>query len=262
MRAMKLPNNSPLNYLKNREEVQGTRKIVVLVGDSITHGKIGVNYVDVLTERIDENFYQLINAGRNSELAWNVLQRVEEIIRCKPDIVTIMIGTNDAKGELTEKEQKSYVRRMKLPRKPDHDWFHENVLSLVETLKKNTTAQIALMSIPVLGEDCNHPAFIQSSEYSKTIKKIAQSKNVTYLPFNEEMIAYLARRPKKLGPPFVNVDFRILKSIYKKYLFGRSWDYISRSSGFELLTDHVHLNSKAAEIAANLIENFIMSISA
>jgi lysophospholipase L1-like esterase len=170
-----------------------------------------------------------------------------------------MIGTNDAKGGLTEKEQKSYVRRMKLPRKPDHNWFRENVLSLVETLKRNTSARIALVSIPILGEDCNHAAFIQSSEYSKTIQEIAKKTNVTYLPFNEEMIAHLARHPSKPIHPYLNVDLRILKTMFRRYLFGRSWDQISQSGGFELLIDHVHLNSKGANIAASLIEEFILS---
>jgi lysophospholipase L1-like esterase len=251
--------NNPSNHIKKKPSDYGGKKVIVFVGDSITHGRMGENYVDMLSERLDDRNFQIVNAGRNGELAWNVLQRVDEIIQCKPDIITVMIGTNDAKGGLTKKEQKSYVKRMKLPRRPDHNWFHENVLSLVETLKRNTNARIALVSIPILGEDCNHPAFIQSSEYSRTIQEIAQKTSVTYLPFNEEMIELLARHPSNSIPPYENVDFGILKSMFKRYLFGRSWDDISRNSGFELLTDHVHLNSKGAKIAADLIEEFILS---
>ena len=236
-----------------------TGKVVVLVGDSITHGKMGTNYVDLLAEKLDHTHYHLVNAGRNGELAWNVFQRVDEIIECNPDIVTVMIGTNDAKGGLTQKEQKSYMHRMKLPRLPDHLWFRENVISIVENLKRRTNARIALVSIPILSEEFNHPAFIQSRNYSKTIQEIADEMNVNYLPFNEEMIAHLERHSSKSIPPYENVDFGILKSMFKRYLFGRSWDDISQSNGFELLTDHVHLNSKGAEIAARLIEEFILS---
>ena len=236
-----------------------TGKVVVLVGDSITHGKMGTSYVDLLAEKLDDTHYHLVNAGINGELAWNVLQRVDEIIECNPDIVTVMIGTNDAKGGLTQKEQKSYMHRMKLPRLPDHLWFRENVISIVENLKRRTNARIALVSIPILSEEFNHPAFIQSRNYSKTIQEIADEMNVNYLPFNEEMIAHLERHSSKSIPPYENVDFGILKSMFKRYLFGRSWDDISQSNGFELLTDHVHLNSKGAEIAARLIEEFILS---
>ena len=259
VRAIRLPSNRPMNYIKKQSKKRGTEKVVVLIGDSITHGKMGFSYADLLTERFDKTQYHIINAGRNGELAWNVLQRVDEIIKCDPDIVTIMIGTNDAKGGLTEKEQEFYVRRMKLPRKPDHLWFRENVLSLVKILKLNTKAQIALVSIPILGEESTHPAFIQSREYSKTIREIAEKTNVAYLPFNEKLVDHLVRNPCKSHPPYEKVNTRIIKSMIRRYLLGRSWDKISKDSGFELLTDHVHLNSKAANIAASLIEEFILS---
>ena len=149
VRIMRLPDNRPMKYIKLRPEKRRTGKVVVLVGDSITQGKMGFSYADLLAKRLEGTQYQLINAGRNGELAWNVLQRVDEIIKCNPDIITVMIGTNDAKGALTGEEQKRYVKRMKLPRMPDQNWFHENVLSLVETLKHSTNARIALVSIPV-----------------------------------------------------------------------------------------------------------------
>jgi lysophospholipase L1-like esterase len=259
VRVMRPPSNRPMKYIRMRSKRGVTGKVVVLVGDSITHGKMGFNYVDLLTKKLDGTQYQLVNAGRNGELAWNVLQRIDEIIECNPDIVAVMIGTNDAKGGLTEKEQNRYVRRMKLPRKPNREWFRESVLSLVEHLKRYTKARIALVSIPILGEESNHPAFIQSKKYSKTIQEVANEVHVAYLPFNEKLIEHLARNPSKPTRPYENVNVAIIKSMFKRYLFGRSWDKISQDNGFELLTDHVHLNSRGANIAASLIEEFILS---
>lgn len=50
----------------------------MMIGDSITHGRIGTNFVDILSRKF--NNYEFVNAGVNGHLAWNVNQRLDEII--------------------------------------------------------------------------------------------------------------------------------------------------------------------------------------
>ena len=182
------PKNSPSNYLKQQTPGDDNRSVVVLMGDSITHGKIGVNYVDMLENQLADEKLEFINAGINSELAWNNLQRIEEVIQCKPNIVTILIGSNDANASMSEDGMKSYVKRMKLPRDPDIEWYRESLMSLVKRLKNETTAKIALLSIPTIGEDSNHPAFERSTKYSGMILDVAQELDIVYLPLHEKMV--------------------------------------------------------------------------
>ncbi len=74
------------NYLKQKKSLEDdNRKSVLLIGDSITQGKIGVNYVELLEKEFSSNNYDFINAGINSEVVWNVLQRLEKIVECNPD---------------------------------------------------------------------------------------------------------------------------------------------------------------------------------
>lgn len=35
------------------------------------------------------------SSGPGGGLAWNVLQRIGDIIRCQPDMITLQVGTND-----------------------------------------------------------------------------------------------------------------------------------------------------------------------
>ncbi|MHA3963491.1 MAG: SGNH/GDSL hydrolase family protein [Candidatus Thorarchaeota archaeon SMTZ1-45] len=181
--SMKKPEKTPSTYLRAHPQKDVRKSVVVFLGDSITHGRVGVNYVDMVQERFESESFEFINAGINSELAWNNLQRVEEVIQCDPDVVTVLIGTDDVNATMSSDAMKSYVMRMKLPRDPDSSWYEDCLQSLVKRLRTETNARIALLSIPPIGEDFSHPAFIRSSEYSSIIQHIAEEMNVAYLPF-------------------------------------------------------------------------------
>ncbi len=257
--AMKLPNNTPSKYLRQQTKSDGHKKVVVLLGDSVTHGRIGVNYVDMVEGQLEGDQFEIINAGINSELAWNNLQRVDEVIQCDPDIVTVLIGTNDANATLSTDTMRSYVRRMKLPREPDSDWYRESLSSLVKRLKTETNAQIALLSIPTIGEEANHPAFIRSSEYSSIVRDIADETDVTYLPLHEKMIEFLRDTPGTPTYSYEKSFIGMFKAIFKRYLLRKSWNSISNNSGFSLHVDYIHLNTAGARMIADLIGEFIQS---
>ena len=56
---------------------------IVFIGDSITHGHVGIDYISILNEKllsIGINA-ELINAGVNSEFAWNVNNRLDPLIK-------------------------------------------------------------------------------------------------------------------------------------------------------------------------------------
>ena len=253
------PKNSPSNYLKQRTHDNGRKSVVVLMGDSITHGKIGVNYVEMIEGQLEGEPIEFINAGINSELAWNNLQRVDEVIQCNPDIVTVLIGTNDANASMAEENMKSYVKRMRLPTNPDSGWYRESLISLVDELKKKTKAKIALLSIPTIGEDINHPAFIKSSEYSRIVQTVAKETDVTYLPLHERMVERLHENPGCAKYPYEKYFIGIVKGIINHYLLRKSWDELARNSGFSLHVDYLHLNTSGARMIADLIEKFIQS---
>ncbi len=255
----RLPKNTPSEYLKHRSRNTDSKRVVVFMGDSITHGRIGVNYVNMIEGQLEGEHVEFINAGINSELAWNLLQRVDEVIQCEPEIVTVLVGTNDANASMAEDTMKSYVKRMKLPRDPDSDWYRESLLSLVKKIKNETSAKIALLSIPTIGEDSNHPAFNRSSEISEIVHKVAKEMGVTYLPLHEKMVEVLQDTLANPSYPFEKYLIGIFKGIINRYLLRRSWDDIAKSSGFLLHVDYMHMNNAGARMIAGLVEEFIKS---
>ncbi|MFX0062558.1 MAG: SGNH/GDSL hydrolase family protein [Candidatus Hermodarchaeota archaeon] len=256
--ATKLPNNNPSKYLKRKIPSKKSKRNIVLIGDSITHGRVGKNYVELLAERLDDEQFELINAGINSELAYNVLQRLDDIINCKPDIVTILIGTNDANGSFTPKNQKFYTKRMKLPQYPTSEWYEENLKSIITQLQLETKAQIAVLSLPTIGEISNHPAFMQSIKYSKIIQNVARKTGACYLALNERMASYLKEHPTNPKYPYEKHRLEMYKAIARYYLFRESWDQIAANKGFNLHIDYLHLNSVGAMMVVDLIEQFVI----
>ena len=256
-RAQKLPENNPKEFISKGGKQAG-QKVLVCVGDSITHGTVSFDYVKMLRSALAPKSISVVNAGINGETAWNVLKRADDIIACNPDYITILIGTNDANGSFSPVVAKRQFKDMGIPQAPDEVWFRENLTKLCETLKSRTRARIALLSIPPIGEEPEHPAFKQARKFSAIIKDVAQKEGVTYIPLNEkltEMLAASGHRPRFSYSP---EEFIMYRSIARHFFLGQSYDKISEIHGYYLLTDSLHLNGRAAGAVAEMIEGFVV----
>ncbi|MHA1821903.1 MAG: SGNH/GDSL hydrolase family protein [Promethearchaeota archaeon] len=269
-KTLPLPENSPGNYLKsikNRTKSKDEsinketkRKIFVCVGDSITHGKVGVNYVNILKDLINNDEMVYINAGINSEFAYNVLQRIDEIIECEPDFVSILIGTNDANYSF--KKQKKYTLNkylMHLPERPSLEFYKKNLIKIIEKLKEKTHAKIAILSLPTIGEDLNHPIQDHVREFCSVIKSIAKEYGLVYLPLSKQMEDNLKQEEAKNGHklPYYEHEFRLMaKSLIRRYILNQDYEKISRKYGFLYHVDNLHLNKRGASLIAENLYNF------
>lgn len=254
----KLPESRPETFVKTK--AAGELRVLT-IGDSITHGAMSANYVSLLESRFPEPQYSFINAGINAELVWNVLQRMDEIIACDPDYITILIGSNDILATLSESRMKRYMKNQGIPQKADSRWFEENLKSLILTLKDKTEAEIAVLSLPPVTEDPSHEGYIRAADYSGIIKRIASETEISYLPLHENMNRILCDKyqRRKKGIPFASNNMAINIATVKRYVLRKSWDEISETNGLTLLTDNIHLNDNAAQIIAELIGDFLIS---
>ncbi|MFH1851689.1 MAG: SGNH/GDSL hydrolase family protein [Candidatus Neomarinimicrobiota bacterium] len=255
--ARRLPINCPARFL-SRPRID--QKVVVCVGDSITHGRVSANYVDLLGTRLGED-YQVVNAGINGELAWNVLQRIDEVITCRPDYITILIGTNDANTTLDRKNQREALRAMKLPQVPTAEWYRESLEEICRQLSARTTAQIALLSLPPIGEDFTHVGYQRTMEYSTIIRETAARHGLTYLPLHETMTAVLRQynQPAKLSYDD-GISLVMYKGIFDHIIRHKNYNDIAAANGFQFLTDFLHLNERGAELVAGIVAGFVSDL--
>ncbi len=256
-RAQKLPENNPKEFISKGGKQPG-QKVLVCVGDSITHATVSYDYVKILKSALAPRNITVVNAGINGETAWNVLKRADDIIACNPDYITILIGTNDANGTFSPVVAKRQSKDMGIPQRPDKVWFRENLTKLCEKLKSNTKARIALLSIPPIGEESEHDAFKLAQEFSAIIKDVAAKEGITYIPLNEKLTKMLAASGHRPRFSYSPEEFIMYRSIARHFFLGQSYDQISEIHGYYLLTDSLHLNGRAAGAVAEMIEGFVV----
>ena len=260
-RILKTPKNWPAKYLKKNKSSIENKKIFVMIGDSITQGTVGANYTKIVEKSLNSSLkvVEIVNAGLNGDFVLNVLRRIDDIINCKPDFVTIMIGTNDAGAVFAPDVIDTFRKLKKVPLEPEYWTIHQykqDLTEIISRLKKDTDAKIAILSIPTIGEKFDHPVFDLSLEFARTIKEVASEKDIIYLPLSEKMVEYLEENTSNEKYPYEEDLKMMMRGIFAHYFFGKSWEKIARKNGCHLHIDHLHLSETGATMVANLVENF------
>lgn len=255
-KAHELPYLDPVVFLALGSP-RGDGPLVGCAGDSITHGRVSAPYVDLLRERLGPRGATFINAGTNGELSYNLLQRLDHIVQCRPDVVTVLIGTNDATASLSQLKTAKALKQKGLTEPPTPDLYRAWLTGIIQGLQSRTDARIALLSPPPIGEQPDHPYYVRSGEYAVIAREVAQERGVGYLPLHEEMVAIIQARTDASPLPYDERGTPVLLAMLSHYLLRRSWDEIGRRNGYLLLTDSLHLNGRGAGLVAELIKGFV-----
>ncbi|GAM15251.1 SGNH/GDSL hydrolase family protein [Mesobacillus selenatarsenatis] len=255
-RIKQLPHNNPKAFMEKGLRQEG-KKLVAVVGGDAVHGNISYNFVDDAARRKNCNDYQFINAGVNGSTAYDVLQRLDDVIACQPEFIVILVGLNDAAAKIAPDLAKKNIKLAQQLEKPSLLVYEKNLALIVSRLKSETSAKIGLLSLPVVGENLFSKANKEIDQYNEVIKKTAEMTNVSYLPFNEKLKAYLKGKGHTRGRSLKTGTKLYEKAIIEHFVYGYSLDRISVRNGYLLLTDGMHLNSTAGMMAAHQIELFL-----
>jgi acyl-CoA thioesterase-1 len=225
---------------------------LVCAGDSITNGAISANWVDRVTRSAPLG-RDIVNAGINGDLAWNLLSRLDEIIACRPAAVTVLIGTNDALAQISGDWSDRYVKSKRLPQPPTPQWYEDTLHRIVGRLTSETTAAVALMSLPPLGDAVEGRWHDLIAIYNTIIGAVAACADIPVLPVHERVAALITDAPRAAWDGTRKL---MGTAVARRYLLRCSWDAIARYQGFATTTDGVHLNDRAAARIAELVERF------
>ena len=240
-----------------------SQRRLVCVGDSLTHGNMSASYVEPLAARLAGAFYQpgwqVLNAGINADLTETLLARLDDVIRARPTAITLLIGSNDVNATLSAAGLNQYRRLGKLrgPARPSVATFEANLTTIVRRLRAETSAPLALLSLPPISEDLDHEANRRAELYSQLIKQIAQREGVAYLPLRERLLAELRARPGRPRARHEQTTRLVRLALLRHYALGQSWDRIATSHGCRFLTDNLHLNAAGARIVEELIAEWL-----
>ncbi len=231
-------------------------KTVVCFGDSITRALVSASYIAPLEERLGDRF-RFVNQGVNNDLTYNLVRRLDDVIADKPDIVFILIGTNDVTSVMSVYASVFVITRKRLPRWPSLKWAYTNLRTIIRRIKDETGAVVAVGSIPVLGEDLQSPPNVVARRYNTQLRTIAAQENARYLPIFERMEQHLREETDGKGRPFRGSVRLMLRLLVRRVIFRESFDTFSARQGFHLLTDGIHLNHTGAGLIAAELESFL-----
>ena len=250
-----LPKGRAEEYLQSQDSTN--KKIIACIGDSLTHGNIGQSWVDYLREEFPNDVF--LNEGINANTAWQVLKRIDPILECKPDLIILMIGTNDALGSFDIDSGLRYKKNNNLPEVPSFEKYREQLPELIN--KIGLSSKIAICTLPPIGENIDSLINQHVKKFNDYIKVIADDKNLSLLPVSDSLWLEIESRSYQLKSDYNPKSFplfrRVFGGIFHHYLLKQSWNDIAKAKGQWILFDQIHLNERGAEIVFKLAKKFI-----
>ncbi len=225
------------------------------MGDSITAAEVSGDWIELLRDRFRGT--RFVNAGENGSLTWNVRQRLQGAMAQRPDVVVLLVGTNDAAASASPRLFSRLRRTQQLPADygPTLESFAENIEAIVEDVKSRSTTRTLLIEIPPLGEDRNSAINQRIGAYNSELLRIATREGLTCLPLYDRLLEALP--PGHEPRPYKDRTGPIWRANFSHKVLGRSWNEISRRNGLIVLTDWVHLNDRGAAILAALVGEYL-----
>lgn len=182
-----------------------------------------------------------------------MLNKLDKAVKINPDYVVLLVGTNDVTSSLDPVLGQRTRKWKHIPHEPTLENYSKNITCIIERLKQETKSQIALASLPVIGENLESIENTTLDKYNSELKKITKAQNIIYLPVNERQKSYLNDKIGGKGKDCINSTKLAFQALFKHYLLFTSLDSISYKNGFLLLTDGIHQNSIGAGIIASEI---------
>jgi len=251
----KPPQGRALDYLNQKEIFQG--RVIACIGDSLTHGNLGACWVDYLRDEFPQD--RFLNEGINGDVVWQVHERLKPILKCRPDLAILMIGSNDSIGSFDESSGKGYKKNNKLPEIPTFDAYTKLLSKLIDRLSE--IPKIALCTLPPIGEYPDSAINQHIGKFNDFIRRAAGEKNISVLDASGSMWNELSQRTYPVKRNYNPKMTVIVKDMYgaciQHYIFKKPWDRVGESRGQWLLFDQIHLGERGARVMLSLTKVYI-----
>lgn len=232
---------------------RGMRPVVV-AGASIVRGRASVDFVQMLRERIPRR--EFVNAGVNGQMAWELLQRLDDVIACAPAQVAILIGTNDVQATLSPEAMVQVRQAKHLPEDPTMDFYAGSLERIVARLR-SSSVEVGLCSLPPIGQDLAALVNQRVREANGAISGVCDASGATYLPVYERLTDLLLSQGATTGPAWTGSWVPGIRSLVEHFVLGRSYDDIALSAGWVFTPDGVHMDSTGARVIADVVGGWL-----
>ena len=255
----KEPEKSAYDFVHSKKDRRGPT--LVCLGDSITHARCSSDWVSTIQPTLSRPL-NVVNNGQNSITTYTTLQeRVDWTLACEPDYVVILIGTNDARALVDWPWHWLERACWGLPGPITETSIEANLKGIVEKLLKKHNLQVAICTIPPLGEDLttvwNQRAV---KNVNACIRKVASSagSRVTLLDLYGALESKIRQSAKTNSSAPSFFWGHVAWQTHGKQLFQLDWNDMSRWIGNVVLTDAIHLNDTGGVIMNQLVVHWLL----
>jgi lysophospholipase L1-like esterase len=175
-------------------------------------------------------------------------------------MAVLLIGSNDVMAADRPDRATSYMKKNKLPRKPDLDWSVGELRALVPRLR-SAVPRLGLCTLPPLGDDPNHPICDLVEQYNDVVRQLAVEHDCVLLDVHAALLPLLLPKLTPYEGSPSHVVSVIGKAVLTHYLRGFSWDSIADTAGYGATVEGIHLTDAAAKRVADLVAEFVESAS-
>lgn len=212
---------------------------IALIGDSLTEGRPGVSFFNILKEKFPDITF--VNLGKPGESVKSLYTRlIKEKLEVDYDLSFLWIGVNDVYSKLLKVQAQPVAKDMN-----EFEDYYERVLELIIGSSKKVIA----VTPAIVGENTNNATNNEIKQLSVLIESIASKYgNVRVLNMQSVFFNHLS---KVSTSDYMNTKvMRVMMDVllYKK---APKVDKIAKERGLHLTLDGIHLNSAGAQIVAD-----------
>lgn len=224
---------------------------IAFLGASLIEGSISAPLAPRVVARLGRDEIQVLIAGVNGDLAWNVAQRASMVVAWKPDVLFVLAGTNDVLASLTESRARRYGRWKRLPQLPDAQFSRDSLNTLFDAVR--AVPRVVVGTLPPLGEDLESEACVRVRTTNDWITHAAGERGWTIA----DIYLVIAARIGSGGRPLPDRDHLVISAAFQRHILRRSYESIALTHGFRALSDGIHLTESSADSAADVIVSAI-----
>ncbi|KAG8462999.1 hypothetical protein KFE25_001772 [Diacronema lutheri] len=258
------------------------RPLVVALGDSLTHGVVSHPWLADLASRFKR--VKFLNTARCAHTSHAVLGTARSLTLHKPpDLVLILVGTNDAISALSPMSRKFYVDRGHLPADAPTALrgtlaaYERNLGALVTHARRALRAKkVVVISPPPFGNGRSARALptgsiwgdlvVQPNVAARLVARraalVARRRGAVYVDLHAALSRQLAREPLREAEYFNasawQLGRQILRAPLVRFVPGLTFN---RLSSTPYLHDHLHLNGRGAQLLVDALAPLVARLA-
>jgi lysophospholipase L1-like esterase len=222
---------------------------LICFGDSITQGRIGSSYVDML--RIALPGVDVVNRGIDGDTTYNLLTRIDrDVIAHQPDLVSVMIGLNDFGTAYGEPISRFYYRTAKkVPVAIDIPAFEAFYAGIIQRLQ-HAGIPVVLFTQTTIDEIPDTPAQALLDGYVHVVYRLAAKYHLPVIDVRAAFVAAMRNDPRN-GPKYHLLQ--VARDEWNIQRGATTYAQITDERGFNLVVDGVHLSEAGARLVAQTV---------